>query len=118
MVGPGRRASYEISIEGAGLVFKLDGEDADGRPVKVSYGGPLDGAEQRLPPGSPVGAITLSWLNERTIVSCALKDGRVVDRWTRELLADGDTMLIIQHGVKADGESFQNRSMHKRRDPK
>ncbi len=93
-------------------MFTLDADDADGRPMKFTYGGELDGTEQPLPDGA--GVLILTRLNERMIESVVKREGKVVDRWTRELLPDGKTMRIIQHGLGPDGGELQNRSIYRR----
>src|SRR5262249_48869375 len=108
----GRRALYTIEDLPGGLRFTLDADDADGRPMKFSYGGELDGREQPLPEGA--GALILTRLNEHTIESVGERGGKVVDRWTREVLPDGKAMRIIQHGFAPDGGKLQNRSLYRR----
>ena len=46
---PGRRAIYIIKPSDDGLVFHLEGEDADGNPIQFEYGGPRDGRELPVP---------------------------------------------------------------------
>jgi hypothetical protein len=109
---PGRRALYTIEAVPGGLMFTLDADDADGKPMKFTYGGGLDGREQPLPEGA--GVLVLNRLNERMIESVLKRGGKVVDRWTRELLPDGKTMRIIQYGLTPDGGELQNRSLYRR----
>jgi hypothetical protein len=109
---PGRRALYIIEPAPGGLLFTLDADDADGKPLKFSYGGALDGREQPLPEWNAVLVLTRS--NENTIESILKRGDQVLDRWTRELLPDGATMKIIQHGVKPDGDAFRNTSLYHR----
>jgi hypothetical protein len=110
---PGRRATYVIeAASGAGLSFSLDAEDADGKPLKFTYGGALDGQEQPLPGGE-------AWLvlrrTSQDIIESVLKRGsQVADRWTRELLPGLRMMRIIQYGVRPDGQEFQNKSIYRR----
>jgi len=42
---PGRRATYTVEAVPAGLMFRLDGEGADRKPMKFTYGGALDGRD-------------------------------------------------------------------------
>ena len=42
---PGRRATYAVEAVPAGLMFRLDGEGADRKPMKFTYGGALDGRD-------------------------------------------------------------------------
>jgi phosphoribosylanthranilate isomerase len=109
---PGRRAIYVIEQTHKGFQFHLDGDDADGKPMKFSYGGPLDGLDKPIP-GSDA-ALVLRRLDDRTIESTLKRNGKVVDRWTRELLPDGKTMKIVQHVVGAGGEKFLNTSFYRR----
>jgi hypothetical protein len=109
---PGRRATYTVEAVPAGLMFTLDGEDADRKPMKFTYGGELDGRDQPLPGSDAV--LVLTRHDQRNIESVLKRDGKVVDRWTRELLPDLNTMRIIQHGVKPDGSKFQNASLYRR----
>jgi hypothetical protein len=109
---PGRQATYMVEAVPAGLMFTLDGKDADGKPMKFTYGGELDGRDQPLPGTDAV--LVLTRCNERNIESVLKRGGKVVDRWTRELLPDLNTMRIIQHGVKPDGSKFQNASLYRR----
>jgi phosphoribosylanthranilate isomerase len=109
---PGRRAVYEIEQTSGGLQFHLDADDADGKPITISYGGLLDGADKPVP-GSDA-ALVLTRLNDRTIESTLKRNGKVVDRWTRQLLADGNTMKIVQHVVAPSGEKFLNTGLYRR----
>jgi hypothetical protein len=109
---PGRRATYTVQAVPAGLMFTLDGEDADRKPMKFTYGGELDGRDHPLPGSDAV--LVLMRHGERNIESTLKRGGKVVDRWTRELLPDLSTMRIIQHGVKPDGTTFQNVSLYRR----
>jgi hypothetical protein len=109
---PGRRATYTVEAVPAGLMFTLDGEDADRKPMKFTYGGALDGRDHPLPGSDAV--LVLMRYGERNIESALKRGGKVVDRWTRELLPDLSTMRIIQHGVKPDGSTFQNVSLYRR----
>jgi hypothetical protein len=109
---PGRRATYIVEALPTGLTFTLDGEDADRMPMKFTYGGALDGRDQPLPDGDAV--LVLTRYDERNIESALKRGGTIVDRRTRELLPDLNTMRIVQHGVKPDGSTFQNVSLYRR----
>jgi len=109
---PGRRAIYTIEPNPAGLTFILDGDDADGKRLQFTYGGHLDGREQPLPGTDAV--LVLTRFDELNIESTLKRGGKVVDRWTRELLPDSKTMRIVQHGVEPDGTEFRNTSLYRR----
>ncbi len=110
---PGRRATYVVEPRGKDeLLFHLDADDADGKLIRVTYGGPLDGRDQPLA-GNNV-ALVLTRLDDRTIESSLKRDGKIVDRWTRELLPGNQEMLITQHGIKPDGQSFRNTGIYRR----
>ena len=49
-----------------------------------------------------------------TTVILVKRDGKVVDRWTRTVQPDGQTMLITQHGVGPDGRPFRNNGVYRR----
>jgi hypothetical protein len=109
---PGRRATYMIEAAPEGLMFTLDAEDADGKPLKFTYGGWLDGRDQPLPGRDAV--LILTRYDANNIESVLKRGGKVVDRWTRELLPDLRTMRIVQHGVKPDGAELRNTSIYRR----
>jgi len=109
---PGRRATYVIEAVPEGLRFTLDGEDADKKPMKFTYGGELDGRDQPVPGMDAV--LVLTRQDANNIESVLKRGGKVVDRWTRELLPDLHTMRIVQHGVKHDGVAFRNTSIYRR----
>jgi phosphoribosylanthranilate isomerase len=109
---PGRRAIYEIEQTSEGLQFHLDADDADGKPMKIVYGGPLDGLDKPIP-GSDA-ALVLTRSDDRTVESALKRSGKVVDRWTRELLPDGKTMKIVQHVVGPSGEKLRNSGLYRR----
>jgi phosphoribosylanthranilate isomerase len=109
---PGRRAIYQIEQIPEGFQFHLDGDDADGKPMKFSYGGPLDGIDKPIPNSDA--ALALTRLDKHIIESTLKRDGKVVDRWTRELLPDGQSMKIVQHVVGPDGKKFLNTSVYRR----
>ena len=109
---PGRRAIYTIEPVPVGLRFILDADDADGRPVHHTYGGKLDGEDIPIPNTSL--ALVLRMPDERTIESILKKDGRVMDRWTRTVQPDGQTMLITQHGFDSSGQPFRNNGVYRR----
>ena len=110
---PGRRAVYTIEAVSEGLTFTLDADDADGRPMAFTYGGKVDGEDRALP--GPDLTLTLS-RDERLIESVLKKNGIVIDRWTRALAPDGETMTITQHGVRPNGEPFRNTGIYRRVD--
>src|SRR5271169_1387739 len=87
---PGRRAIYVIEKTPTGLKFHLDADDADGKLIKVTYGGELDGRDQPIPSANAV--LVLTRLTENVIESTLKRDGKVLDRWTREMLPDHKTM--------------------------
>lgn len=109
---PGRRATYTIEAVPAGLRFTLDGDDPDGKPMKFTYGGELDGRDQPLPGSDAV--LVLTRYDKRNIESVLKRGGKIVDRWTRELLPDLNSIRITQHGVKPDGTKFRNVSLYRR----
>jgi hypothetical protein len=109
---PGRRATYIIEAIPEGLRFTLDGEDADRKQMKFTYGGELDGRDQPIPGMDAV--LVLTRYDANNIESVLKRGGKVVDRWTRELLEDLQTMRIVQHGVKPDGAAFRNTSIYRR----
>src|SRR6478672_10251827 len=112
---PGRRAIYKIEPSPEGLNFILDANDADGKRMNVTYGGYLDGREQRLPGTDAV--LVLTRYDENNIESTLKRNGTVVDRWTREILPDRKTMRIVQHGFKPDGTAFRNVGLYRRISP-
>ena len=110
--GPGRRALYTIEAIPGGLQFSLDGNDADGNHLKFTYGGELEGRDQPIPGVDAV--LVLKRLSDNVIESTLKRNGQVVDRWTREILPDGNTMRIIQHVVRPNGDEFKNTSLYRR----
>jgi phosphoribosylanthranilate isomerase len=110
---PGRRALYVIERSPEGLRFHLDGDDADGKRMTFSYGGALDGREQPTPSNDAV--LVLARHSKILIESVLKRGGKVVDRWTREILPGRDTMRITQHVVRPDGSEARNVSMYRRR---
>ncbi len=110
---PGRRAIYVVERIPAGLQFRLDADDADGNPIKVTYGGALDGRE--IPISGTDAALVFSRLDGNIVESVLLRAGNIADRWTREVLSDKKTMRIIQHGIRPDGRGFRNIGMYRRR---
>jgi hypothetical protein len=109
---PGRRATYTIEAVPQGLMFTLDAEDADRKPMAFTYGGTLDGRDQPIPGTDAV--LVLTRHDANNIESVLKRGGKVADRWTRELLPDLRTMRIVQHGVKPDGSEFRNTSIYRR----
>jgi hypothetical protein len=109
---PGRRALYTIESLPEGLRFVLDADDADGKRMHHVYGGNLDGDDIPIP-GTPL-TLALGKPDEYTIESTLKEDGRVLDRWTRVVQEDGDTMLITQHGFCPDGKPFRNNGIYRR----
>ncbi len=111
---PGRRAIYTIESVPGGLMFSLDGDDADGRTIKTRYGGALDGTPRRLPDGDGTLQLVLRQAGPRSIESVLLRGGKVADRWTREIALDGQTMTVTQHVRSPDGRELKNRSIYRR----
>jgi len=109
---PGRRAVYRIEPATDGLTFILDADDADGKQLNFTYGGPLDGRGQ--PVAGTDAVLILTRFDENNIESTLKRGGKIVDRWTREILPDRNTMRIIQHGFKPDGTPFRNTSLYRR----
>ena len=109
---PGRRAIYKIEPAPEGLTFILDADDADGKQLNITYGGPLDGRDQPLSGTDAV--LILTRYDEHNIESTLKREGQVVDRWTREILPDRKTMRIIQHGFKPNGTPFRNTGLYRR----
>jgi phosphoribosylanthranilate isomerase len=110
---PGRRAIYVVERSPEGLHFHLDGDDADGKRMTFSYGGALDGREQPIP--STDAALILKRHSQILIESALKRGGKIVDRWTREILPGRDTMRITQHVVRPDGSEARNVSIYRRR---
>jgi hypothetical protein len=90
----------------------LDADDGDVKPIKIVYSCPLDGLDKPIP-GSDA-ALVLTRLDDRTMESILKRKGKIVDRWTRELLSDGRTMKIVQHVVGPGGEKFLNTGWYRR----
>ena len=109
---PGRRAVYKIEPAGEGLNFIVDCDDADGKRLDIKYGGALDGRDQPIPSTDAV--LILTRYDNNNIESTVKRGGKVVDRWTREILPDENTMRIIQHGFKPDGTPFRNVGLYRR----
>ena len=109
---PGRRAIYKIERTAEGLNFSLDCNDADGKRLDIKYGGALDGREQPIPGTDAV--LILTRYDQNNIESTLKRAGKIVDRWTREILPDRSTMRIIQHGLKPDGTAFRNAGLYRR----
>ena len=95
-------------------MFSLDGEDADGRSIRFQYGGALDGTAQPLPDGDGTLQLVLRQDDPRSIESLLLRGAQVVDRWTREIFPDGQTMTMIQYVRSPDGRELKNRSTYRR----
>jgi hypothetical protein len=109
---PGRRAVYKIEASPEGLNFILDADDADGKGMNVTYGGHLDGRDQSIPGTDAV--LVLTRFDQNNIESTLKRSGKIVDRWTREILPDRDTMRIVQHGLHPDGSAFRNSGLYRR----
>ena len=107
---PGRRAVYQIEYSPEGLKFILDADDADGKRMNITYGGHLDGRDQSIPGTDAV--LVLTRYDANNIESTLKRGGKVADRWTREILPDGNTMRIVQHGFKPDGSPFRNTGLY------
>jgi hypothetical protein len=101
---PGRRAMYTIEPAAGGLMFTLDGEDADGKPLKFTYGGSIDGLDHPIADGV---TLALGWVDDCSIESVLKRGGSVADRWVRTIQAGGQAMTITQRGVRPDGTVFQ-----------
>ena len=112
---PGRRANYTIEPIENGLRFTLDADDADGKTMHHVYGGAVDGADVPIP-NTPL-TLSLTKLDENTIESTLKREGKTIDRWTRTILPDRDTMLITQHGFRPDGQPFRNNGTYRRANP-
>lgn len=110
---PGKRATYMIEAIPNGLFFLLDGEDGEGRPIKFQYGGPTDGSAQPLPGGDGL-ELVLKRDGERTIESILKRGEAMLDRWTRELSPDGQTIKMTQFVSNPSGRTFQNASLYRR----
>lgn len=110
---PGRRATYIIEPTEAGMQFHLDGDDPDGKRMTFTYGGPLDGREQPIPATNAV--LVLTRPSETVIESILKRNGKIADRWTRELLPDHNTIRIVQYGSTPDGREFRNTSLYRRK---
>lgn len=110
---PGRRATYVIEAIPAGLLFRIEAEDADGRPLRFQYGGPLDGTRQPLP-GAGEAMLILKREGERLIESIVMRGEKVLDRWVRELAADGQSIKMTQFVKEAGGRDALNTSVYRR----
>jgi len=106
---PGRRATYVIEAISGGLLFRLEAEDAGKNPIKVTYGGELDGRDQPLPGDA---ALALTRYSETSIESALKREGRVVDPWMRQLLPDRETMKITQLVLSAQRGRVSSQHEH------
>ena len=95
-------------------MFHLDADDADGRPMKVQYGGALAGTPEPLPGGDGTLQLVLRRNGPRSIESVLLRGGQVVDRWTRKLSPDGQSITMVQHVRSPDGRELKNSSTYRR----
>jgi hypothetical protein len=109
---PGRRALYTIEpAPDGGALFHLDADDPDGKPMKFTYGGALDGIGRDIGGGN---VLVLTQVDGRTIDSALERDGRVVDHWRRALAPDGTSITFTQSGTTSDGRAFKNVSVYYR----
>ncbi len=109
---PGKRATYVIeAVPTGGLMFILDGEDSEGRSIKFQYGGALDGSGQSLPGGA---TLILRRVDERQIESILQRGDTVLDRWMRELNADGQSIQMTQFVRDSSGRDLRNLSVYRR----
>ncbi len=110
---PGKRATYIIEATSIGLLFTLDGEDGEGRPIRFRYGGPMDGSSQPLP-GDGGLVLILKRVDEHTIESILKRGDIVLDRWTREISTDGRSIKMTQFVPNPAGGDFLNTSIYRR----
>jgi hypothetical protein len=110
---PGKRATYVIEATSNGLLFLLDGEDGEGKPIKFQYSGPMNGSGQLLPGDS--GLVLVLKRDSELIIESVLKRGEMIlDRWTRELSPDGQVIKMTQYVSNPNGREFQNTSIYRR----
>jgi hypothetical protein len=100
---PGRRATYTI---------EPTADDADGKSMHYTYGGKLNGEEIPIPNTSI--SLVLTMPDECTVESILTQADRVIDRWTRRVQRNGQTMVITQHGFGSNGEPFCNKGTYRR----
>lgn len=111
---PGRSATYSIERSPTGLLFTLDGEDADGKPLQFQYSGPTDGKPYPLGQGGGDLMLVLSREGDRVIDSLLRRGDATLDRWRREVSEDGLTMTITQFVANPAGGEFRNVSLYRR----
>jgi hypothetical protein len=110
---PGKRATYVIEAVANGLLFLLDGEDDEGKPIKFQYSGPMDGSGQLLPGDG--GLVLVLKRDSDLIIESVLNRGEMVlDRWTRELSPDGQRIKMTQYVPNPNGQELQNTSIYRR----
>jgi hypothetical protein len=111
---------YDIARSGDRYDFAVRWRaEAGGQEFSAAFGGPGDGSIQPLDvlAGAPVGtpdAMTVTRVDEATLDSEAISEGRVVAYARRRVSADGSLLSVVQEVRLPDGRGPRNFQIYRR----
>src|SRR5262249_13888433 len=107
-------ATIEVQPAGNGLKSTTSGADGQGYATDFTFDSPLDGTASKVVSPMPlrglsaVDTISLTRVNDHTIMGTGKKGGRIVFSDTRVVSADGKTMTISRNGITPEGKKYSS----------
>lgn len=112
---PPQQGKLTFHFDGSELAYDMEWVMPQGQPMNLTIHALPDG--QVYPYGdnpAVADAVRYTVIDEFTLDSEALKQGRVVALGRRVISPDGQTMAITQSGHTPDGKPYDNRSLYRR----
>lgn len=111
---PPQAGRYLIAPVDAGYLITMHWTTADGQAREMAYSGIPDGEWYPVADNPAVDAMSMTRVDERTLVTDARLGVRIVATGRRLLSQDGQSMTIHQSGMRPDGKPYTNTSVYRR----
>jgi hypothetical protein len=112
---PPLSGGYTIVRDGADYRFFMAWTNADGQPFQMEYRTTPDGVAYPYENPAVADIIKTTRIDDFTLETETTKGGKIIATGRRVLSPDGQTMTIIQSGLRPDGTSFTNLSVYRRK---
>lgn len=99
-----KSVTLNIQEQEGGLKVNVDGEDAQGNPIHISFTAKYDGKDYPMTGSATTDTIALKRIDANTIETTSKKNGEVVTTVRSVVSRDGKTRTSTWKGKNAKGE--------------